>query len=134
MDYRISHVEMAPPYRGGPCGRMDRRRSRQPSATGRYPCAMRKFAVVIALASFAAWLGTAALLADDANPPKPAGSTSARTTAEVGFAALRKAAADHDEATLVQRLPASLVKDWPADAARRREEVARGSRRADRAR
>lgn len=56
-----------------------------------------------------------ALRADDAKPP--AGRTSARSTAEAGFAALRKAAADGDQAELAAALPAALVKDWPDDAA-----------------
>ena len=43
------------------------------------------------------------------------GATAARPTAELGFAAIRKAATDKDAATLAKLLPTSLVKDWPEE-------------------
>jgi hypothetical protein len=58
-----------------------------------------------------------ALFAQDVGAPKPAGATSAPETAEAWFAVLRKAATDKDEATLAKGLPATLVKDWPDEAA-----------------
>lgn len=75
-------------------------------------CAMRKTAVVVSGALLASLAGTS-LLADD-GPPK--GATSARPTAESGFAEIRKAAAAKDDATLAARLPSALVKDWPEEA------------------
>lgn len=76
---------------------------------------MRNLVLGIVSASLLSCLATAALLADD-GPAKGGGATSARPTAESGFAELRKAAAAKDEATLVARLPSSLVKDWPDEA------------------
>jgi hypothetical protein len=78
---------------------------------------MRNTATLIVATSVLAWLATAALLADDGPAKGAGGATSARPTAESGFIELRKAAADHDDATLVSRLPATLVKDWPDEAA-----------------
>src|SRR5262245_18179707 len=70
-------------------------------------------ALVIALSG----LGAAAVFAQDGGAAKPGAATSAPETAEAWFAALRKAAADKDEAALAKALPADLVKEWPENAA-----------------
>src|SRR5262245_22512740 len=72
---------------------------------------------VVALVLSLSCLGAAAVFAQDGGAAKPAGATSAPETAEAWFTAFRKAIADKDEATVTKGLPASLVKDWPEDAA-----------------
>lgn len=61
-------------------------------------------------------LGLAVLLLASATRAEE-GRTSARPSAEVGFAALRKAVAEKDEATVAACLPSKLVEGWP-DAAK----------------
>jgi hypothetical protein len=75
------------------------------SGRGHMLCVMNKLVTRLAAATALAGFATASLLAGD-------GPTSARPTAEAGFAALRKAAADHDDATLAKDLPSALVKGW----------------------
>jgi hypothetical protein len=78
---------------------------------------MRNLAAAAALVLTLSSLAGTALFAQDGGAPKPAGATSAPETAEAWFAALRKAATDKDEAALAKDLPATLVKDWPDQAA-----------------
>lgn len=70
---------------------------------------MRVTWMVVGAACGIACVGATALLAGDA-------PTNARPTAEAGFAAMRKAAADKDDATLRACLPSKLVADWSDDA------------------
>lgn len=77
---------------------------------------MRNFTAAALVVTVSCLAGTA-LFAQDGGAPKPAGATSAPATAEAWFVALRKAVADKDEATVAKGLPATLVKDWPAEAA-----------------
>jgi hypothetical protein len=77
---------------------------------------MRTTWMLAAAAGASVWFAGARLVADDAPPKKGDAATAARPTAEVGFAALRKAAADKDDATLRACLPSSLVKDWSEEA------------------
>jgi hypothetical protein len=71
--------------------------------------AMRVTWMIVAAAGGLVWIAGTRLVADDRK-------TSARPTAESGFAAMRKAAADKDEPTLLACLPSKLVAGWDADA------------------
>lgn len=74
---------------------------------------MRRSSLAAWTVGLAAALAATPLLGGDDAPPAKDGKTSARPTARSGFEALRKAAADKDDPTLLRCLPAALVAKWP---------------------